>query len=416
MTPAEGGAASLGLYMTARRSRPGLVSLNHAGAINIDALLGLRNGGELGAVRAAIQFCRDEPVDYVTDPQDHLRTIPRDLWTGTRRFWLEALEGNHVEGEPGEGVDGEAGNPLSAEGVTSFLRWFLPASEGRFRMVVFWGHGGGPGTILLAGPPPDSAPAPASPAQRPEFRPAQPLEDDWLMPSELETGLCAGLAGERLDIAAFDACQEASIEIASLFVDRADWLVASQRNVPGLGWPYAAWPRALAATNDAQRVCENIVQAYGVCYPPDRCTLSAVSLAKVKELLPALGELSAALLADGSAFGTDGPVWQARAGSHLADGESVDLIAFTRQLAQTLIGRDAALAARCQALAEQSRQCVLALTPCTGCNGMSIYFPASAAAVTSRNRTIYFDRAEELSAFKQQTRWDRLLRSALGIA
>jgi hypothetical protein len=415
MIPTEGGAAALGLYMSARRSRPGLVSLNHAGALNIDALLGLKDSGALDAVRAAIQFCRDEPVDYVTDPHDHLRTIPRALWTGTRRFWLEALEGNHVEGGPGEGVEGEAGNPLSTQGVSSFLRWFLAGSEGRFRMVVFWGHGGSPGTVLLAGPPPASAFAPASPAQR-EFRSAQPLEDDWLMPSEMEAGLREGLAGTRLDIAAFDACQEASIEIASLFVDGAEWLIASQRNVPGMGWPYASWPRALAATADAKRVCEDIVQAYGVCYPADRCALSAVSLAKVKELLPALGGLCAALLADGTCFGPDGPVWQARAGSHLADGESVDLIAFTRQLAQALASRDPALAARCDALAGQAARCVLALTPCAGCNGMSIYFPASAAAVTSRNRTIYFEREEELSSFKQQTRWDRLLRSALRIA
>ncbi|MEA5037238.1 hypothetical protein SDC9_18356 [bioreactor metagenome] len=93
------------------------------------------------------------------------------------------------------------------------------ASAGRY--LIFWDHGGGY-----------------------EGFGANELLDSWMSVDDLKAGLSSS---KKYDMIIFDACLMASLEVADALHPYADYLAASEENVPGAGLNYAGIGKALSS-------------------------------------------------------------------------------------------------------------------------------------------------------------------------
>ena len=120
----------------------------------------------------------------------------------------------------------------------------------------------------------------------------------------------AQAAGKPLDMAGFDACLMAHVEMAYQMKGFSQNMVASEELEPGLGWDYMGWMKRLAAnpSADGAAVSKMLVEAYGESYKPggnhaqdgreQEMTLSATNYDALKNnLVPALNNLSKELMA-----------------------------------------------------------------------------------------------------------------------
>ncbi len=107
--------------------------------------------------------------------------------------------------------------------------------------LIMWDHGGGP----LGG-----------------FGSDELFQGDGLNLYELQLAMEASpFAREKLDFVGFDACLMASIEIADLFDEYADYLIASEELEPGSGWDYS-FLEILNRTTDTQQLAKHILSTY----------------------------------------------------------------------------------------------------------------------------------------------------------
>lgn len=122
---------------------------------------------------------------------------------------------------------------------------------------------------------------------------------DALTLPEIETALSASpFAKEKLAFIGFDACLMASVELACVVDDYADYMIASQEVEPGFGWNYAFLKNC--CKTDTGSLMQSIVENY-ISYSEDyfaqneffksEVTLSIVDLTKAKELETALDTL-----------------------------------------------------------------------------------------------------------------------------
>ena len=87
----------------------------------------------------------------------------------------------------------------------------------------------------------------------------------------------------QIDIIGFDACLMAMTEVAWELSDEAKYMVASEENEPGEGWPYHEFldPLVGLPTMPPTSLCSLVIQAYAISmesYGKDFATLSAVDL------------------------------------------------------------------------------------------------------------------------------------------
>ena len=112
---------------------------------------------------------------------------------------------------------------------------------------------------------------------------------DYLDNRELQQALVAALQDRPLDVLGMDACLMACVEVAYQLRDQAHYLVASQENQPGSGWPYDRILRALYAkpAMSGRELATTIVEAYAEAGSAMRTatkyTQSALDLGQVAE-------------------------------------------------------------------------------------------------------------------------------------
>lgn len=88
------------------------------------------------------------------------------------------------------------------------------------------------------------------------------LSNDCLTLEEMKEGLDASpFAGQKLDFIGFDACLMASIEVADLWKDYADYMIASVNSEPFTGWNYH-FLNILDETTDPVAIGRNAVDYY----------------------------------------------------------------------------------------------------------------------------------------------------------
>jgi hypothetical protein len=171
----------------------------------------------------------------------------------------------------------------TAEALQSFVRWAIQNYPASHYMLVVSSHGGGwrnssINSVTGHGSGQDYT---TDPTKRrlitiPQFK--------AIMPAIITD------AGKKLDILAFDACMNGGIEMAYTMKDYFDYMVASEENVPGYGFPLDTLTADLVATPTmtseafAKAIVNRYYDFYSSTVGSDQSTLAAYDLSKVTVL------------------------------------------------------------------------------------------------------------------------------------
>ena len=184
---------------------------------------------------------------------------------------LEKLESNRAE------------DTCSSDTLAGFLTYGLENYPAERYSLVLWDHGGGP----LVGYGGDQKSGNIMALEDIQ----EALEDAGFGPDQ------------KLELMGFDACLMGSVEVAWVFRDYANYLVASQELEPGCGWNYD-WLEAINETIDGEELGKVIVDTYfsgakrlGV-YEDWDMTLSCMDLSQVEEVETRLDALFSKVDAD----------------------------------------------------------------------------------------------------------------------
>ncbi len=224
--------------------------------------------------------------------------------------------------------------------------------------------------------------------------------------------------GDKIDVLGCDACLMNMIEVAYQLRESCRFLVGSQEEEPGDGWPYHLIlqrladhpdmsPRLLAAT-----IVEEYSRFYRDAFPNLSVTQSALDLDKLEPLLAAIDDLADALRATLEADWRGGSSLVSLAlyeAQKFTDRDYVDLVHLAQLLAQQ--NPDTAIAAAATRVVDvvkrSGEDSPLVAEGHGGAhmlhvNGICIYLP-------ERNLSPLYDRLE----FAKNHRWDDFLRVRL---
>ncbi|HEV2960900.1 MAG TPA: clostripain-related cysteine peptidase [Candidatus Angelobacter sp.] len=300
--------------------------------------------------------------------------IARLIFDGTGNK-SESLQGNKVDEVA---ADINMATPFA---LTSFINWAYAQREAQHYCLFLWGHG----PELLV----DDYPVLASGQKVKKF----------LTPSELKSALKdtnLAKAGNKFDIVGIDACCMSLVELACELPDHADFLVASQEEVPDFSFPYDQL--RIFGKNENSResatVCKEIPKRYVAAYRDyivtreeriNSITLSGLSLKDIAAVVKPLDRLAAALMNSIHDENKRQAVIDARANSRgFVAGLYVDLYHFCWQLCCKLSSEDpsngellAACTEICDAIDSRDDDALVIANESAdkNCHGLSIYFP-----------------------------------------
>ena len=169
-------------------------------------------------------------------------------------------------------------NMAEPAALSSFINYCTDNYPADNYGLVFWDHGGGPA-----------------------FGYGQDeLSDDMLEMQEADEAMKNTIfaSEKKLDFVGYDACLMASVEIAQIWDNYANYMVASEETEAGYGWNYA-FLNTFNETADPVKVGESICDNFAAFYDANRSkysnqdyTLSVMDLSQIS----ALSESVAALL------------------------------------------------------------------------------------------------------------------------
>ncbi|HXA84453.1 MAG TPA: clostripain-related cysteine peptidase [Candidatus Dormibacteraeota bacterium] len=275
--------------------------------------------------------------------------------------------------------------------LSSFINWAYAQCRAKHYCLFLWGHG----PELLV----DDYPVLATGKKVKKF----------LTPSDLRKALAATdlhRDGHKFDIVGIDACCMSMMEVACELPDHAEFLVASQEEVPDFSFPY---DNLLVFGKDENgdeiaRACQEIPKRYVDAYQDyiltretkiAGITLSSLSLKEVGAVLNPLDRLAAALMASIHDESIRRAVIDARANSRaFVAGLYVDLYNFCWELCSSLSSQDnpdgdllAASKEICAAIEFRGDNAFIIANESQldrNCHGVSIYFPYLTAAETAK--------------------------------
>ena len=260
--------------------------------------------------------------------------------------------------------------------LADFVSWAHEQCKSENYCLILWGHGP---ELLFEGP------------VKIEHGKKKRL---YLTPVQLRDALQTAQerTGKKLSIIGLDACSMSMIEYASELHDLAEFMVASQEEVPDQSFPYDTLVERFA---DHQGSIEELVKTsleyYVRAYRDYICTpktgmkevqLSALRLngtmdskgpSSIKETLQ---HLVTAMRED-----HDAAIYEARREARgFVGGLFVDLEHFLQRLKTKLRHKDKDLQKACEAVSRALADCVFAVAPnpnksLNHCHGLSIYFP-----------------------------------------
>ncbi|GEM_PF-1471867 len=204
-------------------------------------------------------------------------------WTDAKRFWVK--QGMTPTPENASMNLGEVNmsDPLS---VVDFANWSIQNFPAHKYAFIFWDHGSGwPGLCS-----------------------DNDARGDNLNMSELDAALYTiqiDNDGLYLDIIGFDTCLMGAVETAYQIMDYGDYMVASEKTEPGLGWNYRLTLEQLVNDSNmspeafSSQMVDDFVDSYeyGIDgYYQDDVTLSAVNLTRLGDVVDAADNLAAQLI------------------------------------------------------------------------------------------------------------------------
>jgi hypothetical protein len=304
----------------------------------------------------------------------------------------------------GNNVVAIKGHQLSQRGIadprnlTNFIDWALkePKCAAEHRCLILWGHGY---ELLLDEDQPGNAGATGR---------------NYLTPGNLKEALRGTRPTQVLDIIGIDACAMSLIELATELQDCADYMIASQEDVPDLSFPYEEMLSELKKRDldDVEGMCAAIPKLYKQTYQDyfvtpgsgiGERTLTSLRLKQVSGVVAPLKKLATALNAPPFDTHLGAKILEARRQARdFALGLFVDLYDFCSKLADSKPGDE--LTKACEAVCgaidasqaqlephfkqghrsgsksdSEAKPCILEnQTSENGrsrCHGLSIYFP-----------------------------------------
>jgi hypothetical protein len=316
----------------------------------------------------------------------HHHSTQFGAWSRTLRFLIERGKTEPIAAHAV--ADLGATNMGDADSLVDFVAWGRKTYPSRRTMLVIWNHGQGWRAPQEEGGPPPPPPAPPHAGHR--YVSSDDDTGDKLYNRAIQDALAAHLAGERLDVIAFDACLMSMIETAYALRGVARVMVGSEELEPGHGWNYARWLNPLTAARgkvDAAELGRLLVRGMKDEYGDDDATTLAAS--DLDRIAPLAASLSAFADAATPHLASDLPAFRAARDACLsyAPGYGLHSIDLGRYMAQIAQGSFApALQQRAAAVTEQLRAAVIENYASKqrrggwGSDGLAIYFPSSAAA------------------------------------
>ncbi len=267
--------------------------------------------------------------------------------------------------------------------LKDFITWAVTYYPAEHYVLVLWNHGAG-------------WKGEEQGDQHPLFRgiSSDDTSESIMSITQLRSALTD--AAVTFDIIGFDACLMGMLEVAYEVKDNAAYMVGSEDNEPGDGWPYDLWLQYLVnnPTADASTLASQIVDEYYTSYSSARVSItqSAFDLSKMSDLRDAVYDFGNQLKDDVSL--TD--VGTIRSSTQqYSDTKNVDLYRFA-ELVNEDSGTSSAAQSAAQAVMDQVDATVVnsRYLTATGSNnldnshGISIFFPTS-SQITSNDHDAY---------------------------
>ena len=321
-----------------------------------------------------------------------------DTYAGeTNRYYVVRSSSSSVITSPVVMALGEQdmGDPAT---LSSFISWAQSNYPADHYMLVLSSHAGG-------------------------WRMAHPLRgvsvddtsDSFLTLPQLRTALAQ--AGLKLDIIGFDACLMGMLEVGYEVRQWADYMVASEANVPGYGWPYDIILADLTThpTLTPADVATAVVIRYNDSYQSytrKATTMSAVNLSRIAQAAAACDTLASRLLALQGGISTLASVRDGQDASGDYRVEAYDWTDYRDlyELASVLRNdsSDANVRSACDQIMQAVNSAVIANlvtgTEYTDSHGLSVYLPTPSS----------FSSAYTALSFANTYQWDELLTQAVG--
>ena len=267
--------------------------------------------------------------------------------------------------------------------LAEFVKWAsapLSVPKDRHYCLILWGHG----TELLLDRDPGTR------GKR------------YLTPAKLKNALENTQFNKenKLDFVAFDACSMSMVEVASALQDCAQYMIASQDEVPDVSFPYARILKGLKGRGeDPRNVSRLIPEVYVQSFRDYLVTrrngvkeimLSSLNLENIGKITGPMGQLAGLLLRSVEDKDLSNAIVQARHDAHdFALGLFVDIYDFCEKLPASLDKNKCGnkdygvqLKNACKQVRDaiDNRESVIANVTrpnVKGCHGVSIYFPYS---------------------------------------
>jgi Clostripain family len=294
-----------------------LKQVNHSASIPSDQ-------GDQAKVVVAAQFAVDAPG---------VQPIPR--------YIFDEQSGGPLSGSVASYLQ-PSDNMTEQQALISFLKWVYDEKNDRCKadryLLMLWGHGP---ELLMQPPSVQQLDVSGSDSQNASTH-------LYLSPVELRIAIEAGKPKDKaLNIIGFDACSMSMFEVAYELRGLADYMVASQEEVPDLSFPYDTLVDLFRKMGDEpESLLQSGVSAHVQAYQDCICnavtgmkpaTASALRINACDGLKSALQRLAGALLEAKDDPSLPGLLIEARKKSRdFASGLYVDLVDFSTKLVSQL--------------------------------------------------------------------------------
>lgn len=159
-------------------------------------------------------------------------------------------------------------NMGEADTLTDFLKWGQENYSSDRNILVMWDHGGGSTKGVCFD---------------------ENYSFDSLTLPEMKRAFEDADIEKKFDIVGFDACLMASIEVAAVMSDYADYMVASEEIEPSGGWDYKVFAESINKDNNSvdigKAICDSFIEKCNGKKNDVYSTLSVLNLSKVDPML-----------------------------------------------------------------------------------------------------------------------------------
>jgi hypothetical protein len=205
-------------------------------------------------------------------------------FSGTRRYLVRPDTSSSINSQVVQemGVNVDMGR---AETLNEFVRWTKLNYPAERYCLIVWNHGNGWHR--------DRNPQPVVKGISYDDHTGNAIQT-WQLPLAMQD--------QRVDVFSFDACLMQMLEVQSELTSFADYIVASEENTPGYGYPYhvifAPWAQNPgASTRDLTKSMVDGHVGYDQ-YQNDVITQSSVDTTRVAAVMTAVDQLAGALIAN----------------------------------------------------------------------------------------------------------------------